>query len=64
MHGILQVEVVLALPQRSGSGAELSDRDWKRFKEFQMKFALDKETKTWVLVQKCSKGYAVRILAV
>ncbi|NEU76600.1 hypothetical protein PI95_029845 [Hassallia byssoidea VB512170] len=59
--------------------AAISDRDWERFKELELKFAnnygvetwadvfnfrvlpaLDKETKTWVLIQKCSKGYTVR----
>lgn len=59
--------------------AAISDRNWERFKELELKFAnnygvetwadvfnfrvlpaLDKETKTWVLIQKCSKGYTVR----
>ncbi|MBW4480092.1 MAG: hypothetical protein KME54_25470 [Tolypothrix brevis GSE-NOS-MK-07-07A] len=35
---------------------------WADVFNFRVLPALDKETKTWVLVQKCSKGYAVRNL--
>jgi hypothetical protein len=33
---------------------------WADVFNFRVLPALDKETKTWVLVQKCSKGYTVR----
>jgi hypothetical protein len=36
---------------------------WADVFNFRVLPALDKETKTWVLVQKCSKGYTVREVA-
>ena len=36
---------------------------WADVFNFRILPALDKETKTWVLVQKCNKGYIVREVA-
>ncbi|MBW4667676.1 MAG: hypothetical protein KME60_09620 [Cyanomargarita calcarea GSE-NOS-MK-12-04C] len=36
---------------------------WASVFNFRVLPALDKETKTWVLVQKCSKGYTVKQVA-